>query len=446
MLVNLDQILERGKVDLHDTVYSKDEPYVRQFMMSAGDFFEIVCDRTEYKAYESLFNQKRDGELSIPEDELDQYRKSLSKIKQRLKELKTEEEDLTHAHADEIKKLRQERRRLNTLLGSQTQQNEKLMIKFKNCLIASSFQTVKRCIPQLNSVHFRNVEQIPLFVKNLPTLAEACRNGREVAITGGPCLFGVNEVLVNVYYRSYGMYTYDFSTGRYFAQVDNQRDLAEDLALYSNDVEKIEFVNQKQNATSQEYDSIHCLFEYARALKSKLTIPLPDMSYIKFLKNIVEPLRKEVADDAVEKFRLEAYKISDIYLAVIDEMKARYPEVVYAVIHERDPEMMRLYYENRKPFLTPSIVKKLTAVRGKTDAVLDYITMPALPYYIWGIQDIIQMDCLDETDSYRKAIKIHKGKVRIYAMLYPERISGDGENTIFYAPIQYKEYLTGQMR
>ena len=73
--------------------------------------------------------------------------------------------------------------------------------------------------------------------------------------------------------------------------------------------------------------------------------------------------------------------------------------------------------------------------------IQDYITMPALPYYLWGITDIIQIDSLDETDSYRKCAKLHKGVLKLYGMLYPERLSGDGENTIFYAPMEYKEYL-----
>lgn len=165
------------------------------------------------------------------------------------------------------------------------------------------------------------------------------------------------------------------------------------------------------------------------------------MSYIKFFSNIVEPISKKVAEDAIERFKVEAFKISDMYLEVISLMQLEYPEVEVAVVHGRDEALCQTYYKQREPFLTPTVIRRLTAVRGKTDAVLDYITMPALPYYLWGIRDIIQMDSLDETDSYRKCCRIHKGHLNLYAMMYPERLSGDGENTIFYAPLKYKEYL-----
>ena len=118
-----------------------------------------------------------------------------------------------------------------------------------------------------------------------------------------------------------------------------------------------------------------------------------------------------------------------------------YPEIEVAVVHARDEKLCRLYYEKRAGYLTPSTIRRLTDIPGKSDAIQDYITMPALPFYIWGITDILQMDSLDETDSYRKCAKIHKNTINLCAILYPERISKDGENTIFYAPLEYKEYL-----
>ena len=441
MLYTIFNILKEKEITIDDTVYAADNSDVLRFQISAGDFFEVCRDKTEYKAYEDFFaEEKKKTELDSRECEA-----RLEWIRSRLKELKTEEKDLTHAHADEIKQLRFEKQQLNQALGiGDSTQNQKMLIKYKNYLYATSVNTIVRVIPQFKNANFRCMNEMPLFVKNLPKLKEAIESGREVAITGGPCLFGVNEVLVNVTYKDTGVETYDFSSGRHALEDGSKRDMAEDLMAYGNNVLDIDFVNQKPSATTQEYDSIHYLFEVAGALHLKLTIPLPDMSYIKFFKNVVESakVKPEIAEKAVKRFREVAYRISDFYLAIIEKLHTRYPDVVFAVIHGRDEELLTRYYEGRQPFLTPKMVKNLTAVRGKTDAVLDYITMPALPYYIWGIKDIIQMDCLDETDSYRKCVKMHKGSLNIYAMLYPERISGDKENTIFYAPLEYKEYLT----
>ena len=41
-------------------------------------------------------------------------------------------------------------------------------------------------------------------------------------------------------------------------------------------------------------------FECAKALGAKLAIPLPDMSYIKYLTNIIEPLPEKVRREALE--------------------------------------------------------------------------------------------------------------------------------------------------
>ena len=441
MLYTIKNILKDKGIAVEDTVYAADISDVLQFEISAGDFFEVCRDKTEYKVYEGFFEEeKQETDQSTVDCEA-----RLAWIKNRLKELKTEEENVTHAHADEIKQLRLEKKQLSQALGiGDNTRNQKMLVKYKNCLYAASFNSIKRVIPKLKNVNFRCMNEMPIFVKNLSGLKEAIDSGREVAITGGPCLFGVHEVLVNVTYKDNGFRTYDFSSGRRALEDGSRQNLAEDLMTYEDDVLDINFVNRKVSATTQEYDSIHYLFEVAHALRLKLTIPLPDMSYIKFFKNIAESVRPEIAEKAIQKFSKIAYEISDLYLAVIDEMHERYPDVVFAVIHGRDEKMLKRYYEGRQPFLTPTMVKNLTTVQGKTDSVLDYITMPALPYYIWGIKDIIQMDCLDEADSYRKCVKMHKGALNIYAMLYPERISGDSENTIFYAPLKYKEYLSAR--
>ena len=467
MLYTINRILNENNVKQEDSVYRDDPDAVKTFEISAGNFFEISNDQ---EALDILGDSPADGNPADgnPADDspadgnpLDgspvgggpraaadkipgaQVLARLDEIRIRLKFLKNDGEDLTHAHADEIKALRLEKKHLMGLTGHSRTQAPKAMILFKNCLYAASFKTIKSYIPKLSGVDFRSVDEMPLFIKNLKRLKAAVKTGTPLAVSGGPCLFGVGEMLVNVALWDGSLLTYDFSSGRHFMSNGDARDLTLDLMEYDGDVKGIDFVNRKRGVTSQEYDSIHCLFEVARALDAKLAIPLPDMSYIKFFTNIVAPVDKKVAMDAIERFSAEAYKISDMYLEVIRLLKLEYPEVEVAVVHGRDAQMCQTFYRQREPFLTPTVIRRLTAVRGKTDAVLDYITMPALPYYLWGIKDIIQMDSLDETDSYRKCCRIHKGHLNLYAMMYPERLSGDGENTIFYAPLKYKEYLTG---
>jgi hypothetical protein len=116
--------------------------------------------------------------------------------------------------------------------------------------------------------------------------------------------------------------------------------------------------------------------------------------------------------------------------------------VEYRVLHARDRELCRLFYEKRSPYIqNSSYIQKITNVSGKKDAVVDYITMLALPYYVYGTRYVVQLDSVDETDSGRKCNKIHKQDMNLTQILYPEYLSRDGQNTIYNAPIEYKNYL-----
>ena len=67
--------------------------------------------------------------------------------------------------------------------------------------------------------------------------------------------------------------------------------------------------------------------------------------------------------------------------------------------------------------------------------------MPALPFYLLGIRDILEIDSVDETDSFRKCGKAHKGTINLSCILYPEKLSSDGKNTVYHANQEFKEYL-----
>ena len=471
MLTTLDEILKREGVKPEDTVYEREPAAVRQFLLSAGDFFRVcsagadreggrksgeavdLCQKTAEGRQETAPAIAR---MKEDETKRESIRRRMEEISRQLKGMKTDEEDRTHAHAEEIRSLREEKKRLARELtgdgqnsgqggsagdgGNNGHGGPRKWIRFKNSLDAMSLSMIQKILPSLRTVCFRDAWEMPFFVRNLEVLQKAFDNGEELAVTGGPCLFGVNEVLVRIAWQSGSVTEYDFSSGRHYVEEGRQRNLGDDLMRLGGEVEDIFFLNRKKGITSQEYDSIHCLFECARALHARLTIPLPDMSYIKYWEGITRGLPEKTAKRAGERFRHEAYRISDGYRELIRQMQSRYPEVETKVIHERDQRLCRLFYENRKPFLKEAEIRRLTDVPGKTESVLDYITMPALPFYIWGIRHILQMDSLDETDSYRKCVKLHKNELNLCAMLYPERISGDGRNTIFYAPLPFKEY------
>lgn len=440
MLLSLDEILQDAHIHVKDSAYANDSETVRKWVMASSDFFEVVQDEKEAQIYRELSQKKHQADRLTQESEILYHR--LNMIQLRLKELKNEEEDLTHIHAEEIKQLRQEKKELNARLLPRAADDSKYwLVKFKNCLYATSFSTIGKYIPQMKKISFRCVHKMPLFTAGVSRLKRAVEEKRPIAVSGGPCLFGLYEVSVILKKQDGTCECYDFSSGQSAQYSAHIRGLAEALEGAGEQIAQISFINHKRGITSQEYDSIQCLFECASALQARLTIPLPDMSYIKYFRNITQDLSPDVAQEAREKFRKVAFEICDMYLELIEHLKLEYPQVQVAVVHERDAALCRKFYQGREPFLGKRLVRHLSDIPGKADSILDYITMPALPYYLWGITDIIQMDSLDETDSYRKSCQLHKGKVKLYAMLYPERLSKDGKHTIFYAPLPYKEYL-----
>ena len=67
--------------------------------------------------------------------------------------------------------------------------------------------------------------------------------------------------------------------------------------------------------------------------------------------------------------------------------------------------------------------------------------MPALPYYIYGAKTILQVDSMDEIDSYRKCKRAHRSAFLNFAcLLFPEMLCDDGEHTLYCAQLEYKDY------
>jgi hypothetical protein len=66
--------------------------------------------------------------------------------------------------------------------------------------------------------------------------------------------------------------------------------------------------------------------------------------------------------------------------------------------------------------------------------------MPALPYYVFGCEHILEVNSMDETDSYRKCRKAHKSVLTLSCILFPELLSSDGTNTIYCTTLEHKDY------
>ena len=312
-------------------------------------------------------------------------------------------------------------------------------IRFKNTVNISDFEGIVKRVPSLAQADFPDKEQTPYFTANLGKLQEALVENRKVAVEGGPCLFGANEVDVEIVLENGKTCFFDYCTGKRYGEKGKYSE--ENMENFIK-VHRIFFHDKKRGLTHQEYDSILCVFEAAEALGAPAVIPLPDMSYIKYLSAVLRDFPEEKREQILSDFRKVSWRISDLYIDLIHSLEARYPGVDCVIVHERDAELCRRFFEERTPYIERNkILRTITAIEQRLESVKDYISMPALPFYLLGITDILEIDSVDETDSFRKCGKAHKGTINLSCILYPEKLSADGRNTVYHAEQEFKEYL-----
>ncbi|MGN0132244.1 MAG: hypothetical protein ACI4AA_07385 [Lachnospiraceae bacterium] len=322
--------------------------------------------------------------------------------------------------------------------------NGKYALQYKDCVEILDFPMLTELFPQLAGIRYPLRDKLPYFTTGLSETAGKFYAGEKVAVEGGPCLFGTDEVKIEVIGKNGRKDYFDYNTGKSYVEsgeINEKKDFKEFVALHAGEIQAIRFKNSKPALTPQEWAFIKYPFEIAEALSAPLVIPIPDMSYIKYLEAVLEKVDEKVKRDALEEFRMVGYEISDLYLDVIDRMRALHKNVHCDVVHVRDKEICRKYYEERSPHIErKKIIRNLTGIPEKTESIKDYVTMPALPYYLYGIPNVIEVDSMDETDSFRKCRKAHKGKLNLSCILFPELLSKDQTHTIFDAPRDRKEY------
>ncbi len=329
---------------------------------------------------------------------------------------------------------------------------EKGILRFKNSVDVMGFAHLVEALPPLGDLKFAYRELFPYCGENLAAIRRGLDTEPDfVCVEGGPCLFGEHEVIVFVALSDGREYAFDYSTGKEYAGREHSRDddpdsgSVRDLAAFLADVPdrvaSLRFENRKTGLTSQEYLQLYFPFAVAAALDTALVMTLPDMSYRKYLVAAVEPLAPGMREKALGDFDAILYSISDMYLNLARELESRFGLKKYACVHGRDRALTARFEEARAPFIERNkILRNLTFNPAKLESIKDYISMPALPYYLYGSKYILEVNSMDETDSFRKCRTAHKGALELGCLLFPELLSGDGEHTLYCAPIEYKAY------
>lgn len=326
------------------------------------------------------------------------------------------------------------------------------VLRFKNTANVCSFDQIADVLPGLDRIDLRRSEIYPFCVANLDLIAQGLRHTPEsVSVEGGPCLFGEHEVTGIVTLANGESCRFDYSCGKrytdsssdtYREELDeSEADLASFICSHAHEIADISFESYKTGLTRQEYMHSILPFAFAAALDVPLVMTLPDMSYRKYLEYASRQLPEDMAEKTMDAFDDILYQIADYYLALFDKLKDHYQPKRLAIVHNRDAELVRFFEKARRPYIERNkVLRYLTANPAKLEPIKDYISMPALPLYLFGSHTILEVNSMDETDSYRKCRSAHRRDAKFGCVLFPEMLSADGENTLYCAPVQYKEY------
>ena len=456
MKATIDELLAQRGVNKEDTIYFLKKDEINRFPITAGNFFQIEpAEKWQGESWlESYFQRK------MQEKEKERtYRELLGmaeKIKAQIREIK-EEDAKGYGHMVQLRSLRFVKHSIENALQelrlyyqSEVEReikmnygvrNRKLLV-YKNTVCLGSFEDLERRIPSFRKAGLEWIRRRPLLFRNIDAIGNAVANKLPIGLVGGPCLFGLYEMEIVVQHKDGSCFSYDFSSGRHYDRAGQKTfEFADHVAQNTGKIQSIQFTNRKMGVTSQEHDSLEVLFDVGSVLGAKVAVIIPDISYLKYLSTVIAPLDDDMKYRVLQEFRAQAHKITDLYLNRIEKLRLRYPDVEVKTLHDRDTEACEIFHARREVYFQKSgLIHRLTAKREKTDAVFDYISMLALPYYFWGTPQVIQIDNLDETDSYRKCRKVHKDAFSLSAILYPEKLCANGEQTIFNAPLEFKGY------
>jgi len=432
----------------------------------AGDFFEIAG----IEKYKMEFAGSREREARIVRfrsgDDYAALSSEIDGIKHRLREISEygrnnalfQNRTLTAEElsiSEEVRSLRLKKSGLQgeierLVISRVGEQREKHVITYKNAVLCNTFRNMEALIPELGRMEKGRLGEIPIFTRAFSKLADGVNgrrgNGQKMAVVGGPCLLGTGEMTIRVRHRDGRSFGFDFNTRGYADRPHDGDVMGSHFRKYADVIEAVSFENKKKKMTLQDYEFTRMPIEFARALDAPVVIPLPDMSYMKYIDAVTSVLDRDIRVRAMEDFTAEMHGISDLFLAVIEELLRALRPPKLEVIHDRNRPGLDAFYNGRAPFYNSFISsgRGLKAIGEQPDmmeSVADYIFYPGLPRYLWGIDNILQVDSLRETDSLIKCTYAHWSAISLHGALYPERLGKSGERPTSNTDPEDKEYM-----
>ncbi|MDR1884836.1 MAG: hypothetical protein LBQ56_01080 [Synergistaceae bacterium] len=453
MLFTISQLLARYGVDAEDTPYAgRDE--VNSCVFDAPDFFKAV-DIEKYRMnFAASRRSEAEMEAVVTSDAHAALMSRLDAVKGRLRELSVSAArgsvSKSPELAGEIRRLRAERTlimaEIERLIASNTGIRGGTVLIYKDTVLCNYLDNMERIAPEICGMDPGRLASIPIFTRSFDRLPAKLKEGEPIAVEGGPCILGTGEMLIHVARRDGSSSVFDFNTGNYSGDLRDEDAVGPYIREYADEIVEIRFENRKDALMLQEYEALRLPMEFARSLGAPVIIPLPDVAYMKYIDAIASSAAPDVRESARRDFAAEMRLVSKLFLDAIQGLERRLSPPRLEVLHAGNASALEAFYSGRKKYYDRFIslnqgLAPITRYADMIESATDYIFYPALPFYLWGIGNIIQVDSISETDSLRKCAKAHGADITLFGVLYPEMLDKTGSRATSMAPASDKEYL-----
>lgn len=459
--LSIRQVLEKSGIDLSDSVYA--DSAMADFAVSAQGTWKIKKESLEDSEYDRIVryrNTKKALSERCGAEEIGKRMEAISgEMHHMLEEGESREDPVFIALGKQKKTLRKERKALLeeasreaclSLFGKELPEGNLFSCCFHDSLRAVHLDEVMDVVEVRDSPEadeYARMADRPWFTGSLPGLRKAFAGGEKVGVEGGPCLFGTDEMRFSFTMKDGSTRRFDYNTrqeilpGREFL-AGTTMELFDFMVKECGNVEAASLDCPKKSITVEEYEMLRHILLMAKYLDARAVVTIPDFSYEKTFVSLFAGLDCGVYAGLHEAFCRECRRMSDLMIDMTEKLALKYRVDDYVIFHGRDKGLLDLFYAKRAPFCADKYANRfLTSRDGLRDALLDYICMPALPYYLFGIREIVEVNRIDEFYSIHKCKKIHHTAINLNELLFPEKMCRNGRTSGFFAKMEDKEFL-----
>ncbi len=339
------------------------------------------------------------------------------------------------------------RKALDDVFSERVGENGISSVYFKDSLVALPFSELQSCNERWKGEAFELLEKRPWFVRDLSELRRMLEKKGPVGIEGGACLFGSDEMRFIFRMKNGDTRVFDFNVmqeikkGHVFSPVSST-ELHDFIQSEGGDIESASIDCPKKQLTIDEYEVIVFIFLLAGGLDAKVVVTIPDISYDKTFISLFSSLDESIFRPFHESFLSECHRMCSVTVNMIDGLAKVFSFKDYEIFYSGNEERCRLFEEKKGEFLSKYRKKhKLTTRDWMTPALMDYICMPAMPYYFYGTENVIEVNRLEESPSIEKCRSIHHTSFDLYEILYPQKMGKNGRTSGFYSAFDEKEFI-----